>query len=77
MVHHSDRKIAEVHQRLDAFELRVLSRPASQVDVSTLQAAIESLRADIYIILEARLPNSEDSSAEPAGHNDGGLILHF
>ena len=30
------RKIVEVHQRLDAFELRVLARPAPPVDVSTL-----------------------------------------
>ena len=30
------RKIAEVHQRLDAFELRVLAHPAPPVDVSTL-----------------------------------------
>ena len=36
MVQHTERKIAEVHQRLDAFELRVLARLAPQVDVSTL-----------------------------------------
>ena len=30
------RKITEVHQRLDAFELRVLARPAPPVDVSTV-----------------------------------------
>ena len=50
------RKITEVHQRLDAFELRVLARPAPPVDVSTLQAAVDSLRADIDTILEARVP---------------------
>ena len=50
------RKIAEVNQRLDAFELRVLARPAPLVDVSTLQAAVDSLRADIDTILEARVP---------------------
>ena len=49
-------KIAEVNQRLDAFELRVLARPAPLVDVSTLQAAVDSLRADIDTILEARVP---------------------
>ena len=61
-----ERKIAEVHQRLDAFELRVLTRPAPRVDVSTLQAAVKSLRADIDMILEARVPEFEAPSAEPA-----------
>ena len=50
------RKIAEVHQHLDAFELRVLARPAPPVNVSTLQAAVDSLRADIDTIVEARVP---------------------
>ena len=36
------------------------------MDVSTLQAAIDSLRADIDTILEARLPESEAPSVEPA-----------
>ena len=52
----TERKIAEVNQRLDAFELRVLARPAPPVDVSTLQAVVDSLRADIDTILEARVP---------------------
>ena len=55
MVQYKERKIAEVHQRLDAFELRVLSRPAPLVDVSTLQDAVDSLRVDIDTILEARV----------------------
>ena len=62
----TERKIAEVNQRLDTFELRVLARPAPLVDVSTLQAAIDSLRADIDTILEARVPESEAPSVEPA-----------
>ena len=66
MVQHTERKIAEVHQRLDAFEVRVLARPAPLVDVSTLQAAVDSLRTDIDMILEARVPESEAPSAEPA-----------
>ena len=49
-------KIAEVNQRLDSFELRVLAHPAPPVDVSTLQAAVDSLHADIDTILEARVP---------------------
>ena len=66
MVQHTERKIAEVHQRLYAFELWVLARPAPQVDVSILQAAIDSLHAYINMILEARVPESEAPSAEPA-----------
>ena len=63
IVQHTERKISEVHQRLYTFELRVLSRPAFQVDVSTLQAAIESLRADIDMNLEDRVLESEARSA--------------
>ena len=66
MVQHTERKIVEVHQRLDAFELRMLARPAPPVDVSTLQAAVDSLRADIDMILEARVPESEAPSVEAA-----------
>ena len=66
MVQHTERKIAEVHQRLDAFELRALARPTPAVDVSTLQAAVDSLRADIDMILKARVPESEAPSVEPA-----------
>ena len=44
IVQYTEWKIAEVHQRLDAFELRVLARPAPPVDVSTLQAAVDSFR---------------------------------
>ena len=65
MVQHTERKIAEVHQRLDAFKLRVLARPAPPVDVLTLQAAVDNLRADIDTILEARVPESEAPSVEP------------
>ena len=59
MAQHTERKIAEVHQCLDAFELRVLARPAPPVGMSILQTAIESLRADIDMILKARVPESE------------------
>ena len=64
----TERKIVEVNQRLDAFELRVLARLAPPVDVSTLQAAVDSLRADIDTILEARVPDSEAPSIEPVEH---------
>ena len=66
MAQFTERKIAEVNQCLDAFELRVLARPAPPVDVSTLQAAVGTLRADIDMILEARVPESETPSVKPA-----------
>ena len=65
MVQYTEKKIAEVHQLLDAIEFRVLARPAPPVDVSTLQDAVDSLRADIFTILEARVPESEAPSIEP------------
>ncbi|TMW98839.1 hypothetical protein EJD97_003415 [Solanum chilense] len=39
MVQHTERKITEVHQFLDAFELRVLARPAPQVPDSEAPSA--------------------------------------
>ena len=36
------------------------------MDVSTLQDAVDNLRADIDMILESRVPESESPSAEPA-----------
>ena len=65
MVENIEWKIDEVHQCLDAFMLRVLDRPAPPVDVSTLQAAVESLQADIDMILEARVPEYEAPSVDP------------
>ena len=44
----------------------MLARPAPPVDVSTLPAAVDSLRADIDTILEARVPEFEAPSVEPA-----------
>ena len=46
--------------------MRVLAWPAPPVDVSTLQAAVESLWADIDTILEARVPEFEAPFVEPA-----------
>ena len=50
MVQHTERKIAEFHHRLDAFELWLLARPAPPINVSTLQVAVDSLRACIDMI---------------------------
>ena len=44
----------------------MLARPALPVDVSTLQAAVDNLRADIDTILEARVPEYEALFVKPA-----------
>ena len=56
----------EVHQRLDAFELRVLAQPDPTLYLTTLQATVVSLRVDLDTILEARVPEFEAPSTEPA-----------
>ena len=50
---HTERKITEVHQHLDDFELQVLAQPDPTVDVTTLQEAVESLRVNLDTIQEA------------------------
>ena len=44
----------------------MLARLSPLVDVSNLQAAVDSLCADIDTILEARVPECEAPSVEPA-----------
>ena len=66
MVQRTERKILRFISAFDAFELRVLAHPAPPMNVSTLQAAVDSLRTDIDMILEARVPESETLSTEPA-----------
>ena len=43
----------------------MLARPSPKVDVLTLQDVVESLRADIDMILKARVPESEAFSTNP------------
>ena len=49
---------------MDNFELRVLAEPSPIVDVSTLQAAVDSLRPDIDTILKARVPEFVDPTED-------------
>ena len=51
MAQHTKRKVMMVNQHLDAFGMRVLALPAPTVDVTDLQAAVESLRYDLDTIL--------------------------
>uniref|UniRef100_M1DHT2 Integrase core domain containing protein n=1 Tax=Solanum tuberosum TaxID=4113 RepID=M1DHT2_SOLTU len=46
-----DRKIQAINKCLDAFELRVLERPAPTIDLSSFQSELASLRADVDAIL--------------------------
>ena len=57
----------EVLQRFDAIELRVLARITPTVDLTTLQAAMVSLREDIDAVLEPQVPESEAPSVKPVG----------
>ena len=51
--------------RLDTFELRVLARTTPTINLTTLQSAVASLRADVDAILDARVPEPEATPAEP------------
>uniref|UniRef100_M1E083 Integrase core domain containing protein n=1 Tax=Solanum tuberosum TaxID=4113 RepID=M1E083_SOLTU len=42
-----DQKVQDVHKRLDAFELRVFTRPVPVTDLSSIQTELDSLRADL------------------------------
>ena len=59
-----ERKIAEVHQRLDAFELRVLAWQPLQWMCRLFRLGLTAF-ADIDTILEARVPESEAPCVEP------------
>ncbi|WMV46732.1 hypothetical protein MTR67_040117, partial [Solanum verrucosum] len=42
---------AAVHKRLDAFELRVIERPATNIDVTTFQTGLTRIRSDVDALL--------------------------
>ena len=65
MAQQTEQMIAKVQHRLDAFELWVLDCTSPLVDVTTLQAVVESQRADFDMILEVRVPEFESLSADP------------
>ena len=46
--------------------MRVLARLAHTIDLTTLQAAVASLRANVDAILDARVPKSEAKSTKLA-----------
>ncbi|XP_025884999.2 uncharacterized protein [Solanum lycopersicum] len=62
----TERKILALHQRLDAFEFRVLARPAHTIDLTNLQATVASLRADVDVILDVWVPEPKVTHVELA-----------
>ena len=66
LAQHTERKVMKVHQRLDAFEQRILVLQSPKMDVMSLHAAMESVPVDLDTILDARGLKSETPSAEPA-----------
>ncbi|KAK4713527.1 hypothetical protein R3W88_019434 [Solanum pinnatisectum] len=60
-----DQKIQVIHKRLDAFELRVLHRPAPTIDVTTFQRELSSLYADIIALLAPTESKPEYALAVP------------
>ena len=50
-----------VHQRLVVFELRVLAPTTPTIDLTTPQAAVASLRADVDATLDAQVPKSDST----------------
>lgn len=68
-------KIQAAHQHHDAFELRVLARPAPTIYLTTLQVVVASLQADVDAILEMRV--SEPKSAPVKLTKDKMLVALF
>lgn len=62
----TEQKIQVVYQRLDTFELWVLAQPAPAINLTTLQAVVDSLRADMDVILETRGTELESATIELA-----------
>ena len=59
-------KIQAVHHCLDAFEIRVLARPAPTINMNTLQEVVASLCVDVDAILDVSTPETEAAPTELA-----------
>uniref|UniRef100_M1DX05 Integrase core domain containing protein n=1 Tax=Solanum tuberosum TaxID=4113 RepID=M1DX05_SOLTU len=75
MEHMMDQKVQVVHKFLDAFELRVLERPATTVDVTTLQKEVESLCADITGLFAPPETEPESSPTAPVDNTVLGALF--
>uniref|UniRef100_M1DFY7 Integrase core domain containing protein n=1 Tax=Solanum tuberosum TaxID=4113 RepID=M1DFY7_SOLTU len=63
-----DRKVQTVNKRLQAFEQRILERPAPTIDLSSFQSELASLWADVYANLAT--PTAEPQAASTALADD-------
>uniref|UniRef100_M1DH42 Integrase core domain containing protein n=1 Tax=Solanum tuberosum TaxID=4113 RepID=M1DH42_SOLTU len=59
-----DHKVQAIHQRLDAFKLRISEQPAPTIDVSSFQTELASLRDDLDALLAP--PKTEPKSSPTA-----------
>uniref|UniRef100_M1CNU5 Integrase core domain containing protein n=1 Tax=Solanum tuberosum TaxID=4113 RepID=M1CNU5_SOLTU len=64
----TDQKVQTIHKWLNAFELRVLQRPAPTIDMSSFRTELASLRADVDVILA--IPAVEPQAAPSALGDD-------
>ncbi|WMV50328.1 hypothetical protein MTR67_043713 [Solanum verrucosum] len=62
-----DRKIQAIHKLLDAFQYRVMERPAPIIDAATFQTKLASLCADVDALLA---PTDIVPESTPAVSND-------
>uniref|UniRef100_M1DGQ6 Integrase core domain containing protein n=1 Tax=Solanum tuberosum TaxID=4113 RepID=M1DGQ6_SOLTU len=70
-----DRKIQAINKRLDSFELGVLERPTPTIDLSSFEAELATLRADVDAILAT--PTIEPQAAPTAFADDTVLDALF
>ena len=73
MAQQTKRQIKVVHQRLDAFELRVLECQAPTIDLTMIKNTVVSLRAEVDI-LKMRGP---DPDCAPVELMEKQCLLHF
>uniref|UniRef100_M1D9P5 Integrase core domain containing protein n=1 Tax=Solanum tuberosum TaxID=4113 RepID=M1D9P5_SOLTU len=67
-----DQKTQTIHKRLDAFELQVLERSASTIDLATFQTKLASLRADVDTFLAP-----PDSAPEVAPTKEADTVVMY
>uniref|UniRef100_M1DL59 Integrase core domain containing protein n=1 Tax=Solanum tuberosum TaxID=4113 RepID=M1DL59_SOLTU len=75
MEHMMDHKVQALNQPLDAFERRVLERPAPTTDVSGFKTELASLRADLDTLLDPPETERESAPISPTGAAQRAFIM--